>query len=107
MMFSNGSEERLAEGNTDVLIPLEENSRVKSLKNKERYYLDKDGKSVSKAKLYQLRDGIFEAIIDRFYKDPTLAAWGEENRDWGPDLLARNLGELFGRQFADSDTRSL
>ena len=83
MMFSNGSEERLAEGNTDVLMPLEENSRVKSLKNKERYYLDKDGKSVSKAKLYQLRDGIFEAIIDRFYKDPTLAAWGEENRDWG------------------------
>ncbi len=26
---------------------------------------------------------IFEAVIDRFYKDPTLAAWGEENRDWG------------------------
>ncbi len=26
---------------------------------------------------------MFEAIIDRFYKDPTLAAWGEENRDWG------------------------
>ena len=34
-------------------------------------------------KLYQLRDGIFEAIIDRFYKDPTLVAYGEENRDWG------------------------
>jgi 2-oxoisovalerate dehydrogenase E1 component len=33
--------------------------------------------------MYQLRDGIFEAIIDRFYKDPTLVAYGEENRDWG------------------------
>ena len=25
----------------------------------------------------------FEAVIDRFYKDPTLVAYGEENRDWG------------------------
>ena len=83
MMFSNGSEDRMEEGVPEVLIPLEENPRVKSLKNKERFYKDKDGKPVSKAKQFQLRDGIFEAIIDRFYKDPTLAAWGEENRDWG------------------------
>ena len=83
MMFSNGSEIKMEEGLPEVLIPLEENPRVKSLKNKERFYKDKDGKLVSKAKLFQLRDGIFEAIIDRFYKDPTLAAWGEENRDWG------------------------
>ncbi|MCX6330976.1 MAG: thiamine pyrophosphate-dependent enzyme [Bacteroidia bacterium] len=83
MMFSNGSEIRMEDGSPEVLILFEENPRVKSLKNKERFYKDKDGKPVSKAKLYQLRDGIFEAIIDRFYKDPTLAAWGEENRDWG------------------------
>lgn len=83
MMFSNGSVESMEKGNPEVLIPIDENPRIKSLKNKERFYLDRDGKSVSKAKLYQLRDGIFEAIIDRFYKDPTLAAWGEENRDWG------------------------
>ena len=43
----------------------------------------KDGKPVSKNRVYQLRDGLFEAIIDRFYKDPTLVAYGEENRDWG------------------------
>jgi 2-oxoisovalerate dehydrogenase E1 component len=83
MMFSNGSLDRMEEGTPDVLIPLEENPRVKSLKNKERFHKDKEGKPVSKTKLYQLRDGIFEAVIDRFYKDPTLAAWGEENRDWG------------------------
>ncbi len=83
MMFSNGSADRMEEGTPEVLIPLNDNPRVKSLRNKERFYLDRDGKPVSKAKLYQLRDGIFEAIIDRFYKDPTLAAWGEENRDWG------------------------
>ena len=70
-------------GSLKFLMPLEDNPRVKSIKNKERFYKDKDGKPVSKAKLYQFRDGIFEAIIDRFYKDPTLAAWGEENRDWG------------------------
>jgi 2-oxoisovalerate dehydrogenase E1 component len=83
MMFSNGSVDRMEEGTPEVLLPIEENPRVKSLKNKERFYKDKEGKPVSKAKLYQFRDGIFEAVIDRFYKDPTLAAWGEENRDWG------------------------
>ena len=83
MMFSNNSTDRMEDGTPEVLMPLEENPRVKSLKNKERFYKDKEGKPVSKAKLYQLRDGLFEAIVDRFYKDPTLAAWGEENRDWG------------------------
>jgi 2-oxoisovalerate dehydrogenase E1 component len=73
----------MEEGTPEVLLPLEDNPRVKSIKTKERYYKDKDGKPVSKAKLYQFRDGLFEAIADRFYKDPTLAAWGEENRDWG------------------------
>lgn len=83
MMFSNNSVDQMEEGKPEVLIPLEENPRVKSLKTKDRFYKDKDGKPVSKVKLFQLRDGLFEAIIDRFYKDPTLAAWGEENRDWG------------------------
>ncbi len=83
MMFSNCSVDKMEDRTPDVLLPLEENPRVKSLKNKERFYKDKEGKPVSKAKLYQFRDGIFEAVIDRFYKDPTLAAWGEENRDWG------------------------
>ncbi len=83
MMFSNSSVDKMDEGIPEVLIPLEENPRVKSIRNKVRFYKDKEGKPVSKAKLYQLRDGIFEAVIDRFYKDPTLAGWGEENRDWG------------------------
>lgn len=83
MMFSGQSVDRMEEGTPEVLTPMEENPRVKSLKSKERFYLDKEGKPVSKARIYQLRDGLFEAIIDRFYKDPTLAAWGEENRDWG------------------------
>lgn len=83
MMFSNSSVDRMEEGTPDVLMPLVENPRVKSIKTKERFYLDKEGKPVSKARIFQFRDAIFEAVIDRFYKDPTLAAWGEENRDWG------------------------
>ncbi len=83
MMFSNQSLDKMEEGKPEVLIPLGENPRVRSLRNKERFYKDKEGNAVSKAKLFQLRDGIFEAVIDRFYKDRTLAAWGEENRDWG------------------------
>ncbi|MFN8239205.1 MAG: thiamine pyrophosphate-dependent enzyme [Bacteroidales bacterium] len=83
MMFSNLSVDKLDDARPEVLMSLDENPRVKSLKTKERFFRDKNGNPVSKAKLYQLRDGIFEAVIDRFYKDPTLAAWGEENRDWG------------------------
>lgn len=83
MMFSNNSADSMEDRQPEVLIPLGDNPRVKSISNKGRFHLDKEGKPVSKARLFQLRDGIFEAIIDRFYKDPTLAAWGEENRDWG------------------------
>jgi 2-oxoisovalerate dehydrogenase E1 component len=83
MMFSNGSVEKMEDRPCETLLSMEENPRVKSLKTKERFAFDKDGKPFSKAKIYQLKDGIFEAIIDRFYKDPTLVAYGEENRDWG------------------------
>jgi 2-oxoisovalerate dehydrogenase E1 component len=83
MMFSNNSIDKLDDRKPEVNHPMEENPRVKAIKTKERFYLDKEGKPVSKAKIFQLRDGIFEAIIDRFYKDPTLIAYGEDNRDWG------------------------
>ena len=83
MMFSNGSVDKMEDREPEVLMPMEENPRVKQLKSRERFAFDKDGKPVSKLKTFQLRDGIFEAIIDRFYKDPTLVAYGEENRDWG------------------------
>jgi 2-oxoisovalerate dehydrogenase E1 component len=83
MMFSNGSVESFSDAKPEVLIPMEENPRVKKIANKERFAFDTEGKPYSKMKQYQLRDGIFEAIIDRFYKDASLVAYGEENRDWG------------------------
>lgn len=83
MMFSNGSVDSFSDEEPEVLIPMEENPRVKKIANKERFAFDAEGKPFSKMKQFHLRDGIFEAIIDRFYKDASLVAYGEENRDWG------------------------
>jgi 2-oxoisovalerate dehydrogenase E1 component len=83
MMFSNGSVDRMEDRKPEVNHPMDENPRVKQISKKERYAFDKDGKPFSALKQYQYRDGIFEAVLDRFYKDPTLVAYGEENRDWG------------------------
>jgi 2-oxoisovalerate dehydrogenase E1 component len=83
MMFSDQSVDKMEDREPEVNHPMEENARVKQLATKERFMFDENGKPHSKIKTYVLRDGIFEAIIDRFYKDPTLIAYGEENRDWG------------------------
>ncbi|NLX81915.1 MAG: dehydrogenase, partial [Proteiniphilum sp.] len=83
MMFSNGSVDSFSDAKPDVLMPLQDNSRVKRIATKERFAFDADGKPYSKMKQFQLRDAIFESIIDRFYKDASLVAYGEENRDWG------------------------
>ena len=83
LMFTNGHVEKFGDAQPDVNMPMEENPRVQAIAKKERWGIDKDGKLVSKNKVYQLRDGLFEAIIDRFYKDPTLITYGEDVRDWG------------------------
>ena len=83
LMFTNGHVEKFGDAQPDVNMPMEENPRVQAIAKKERWGIDKDGKLVSKNKVYQLRDGLFEAIIDRFYKDPTLVTYGEDVRDWG------------------------
>ena len=83
MMFSNQSIDSLSTAKPDVNHPMEENPRVKSIAGKTRFYVDAEGKPVSKMKMYNIKDGIFEAIIDRFYKDASLVAYGEENREWG------------------------
>jgi len=83
MMFSNKSMEKMEDRKPEVNHSMAENPRVIQISKKERFAFDKEGKPFSKMKQFQLRDGIFEAIIDRFYKDPTLVAYGEDNRDWG------------------------
>ncbi len=67
----------------DMLLPREECPRIQQISKKARFGLEPDGKPVSKNRVYQLRDGLAEPIINKFYEDPTLAAFGEDVRDWG------------------------
>ena len=83
VMFSNRTVEKFDDRKPDVLMAKDDNPRVRSLKTKARFGLDANGKPLPKTKIYALRDGLFEAMIHRFYEDPTMVAYGEENRDWG------------------------
>jgi 2-oxoisovalerate dehydrogenase E1 component len=95
VMFSSGRVEKLEDREPELSQPLRENPRVKALAGKSRYGFDAQGKEVSKNKAFQYRDGLFEAMVHRFAIDPTMAAWGEENRDWGGAFAVyRGLTEL-------------
>ncbi|MEA4870974.1 MAG: thiamine pyrophosphate-dependent enzyme [Christensenella sp.] len=84
LMFSNKVVRSFDETRKpDVLLPKQECPRVQQIAKKVRFGLEPDGKPVSKNKVYQLRDGIAEPIINKFYEDPTLVAFGEDVRDWG------------------------
>jgi 2-oxoisovalerate dehydrogenase E1 component len=82
-MFSNARVEKMAEGTPEVNLPLAENPRVVQLAKRSRSGLDDAGQPLPKQRCIGIRDALFEAIIDRFYADPTMIAYGEENRDWG------------------------
>ncbi len=45
--------------------------------------LTQQGKPTPKLKTLTYAEALFEAMIYRFYQDPTMVAFGEENRDWG------------------------
>ncbi len=84
LMFSNEhipsmDNERKAE----TLLSYEESPRAQAIAKKIRKGFDENGKPVSKNKVYQLRDGIAEPILKKYFEDPTLIAFGEDVRDWG------------------------
>ena len=83
MMFSGGFEEKMAPGEPEVLIPRDDNPRLKANSKKSRSGHDENGKELSKLSVISQRDALFEAMLHRFYVDPTMIAYGEENRDWG------------------------
>jgi len=83
VMFSNQRADKLDDRKPEVLIPMAENPRVKAIATKARYGIGEDGKLLPKNKVYAYRDGLFEAMIHRFYADPTMVAYGEDDRDWG------------------------
>lgn len=82
LMFSNGQADRFGDGIPDALLPIEE-TRLKQTQEKFRFGLDSEGKPTSKLKTLTYAEAIFEAMIYRLYQDPTMVAYGEENRDWG------------------------
>ncbi|MBN2449674.1 MAG: dehydrogenase [Lentisphaeria bacterium] len=94
--FSNRRVERFAEREPEMLQPLEENEQFQRIRRKERFALDaKTGKPFPEMKQYNFRDAVFEAMVHRFAIDPTMVAFGEENRDWGGAFACyRGLTEL-------------
>lgn len=96
VMLSNGNQPSMDPTREPELSqPLAENSRVKALTKKVRTAKTADGKPVSKVRMFQFRDALFEAMAHGFATDPTMAAWGEENRDWGGAFAVyRGLADL-------------
>jgi len=81
-LFNNAYRERMADGVPEVLLPIEK-TRLSVTQAKHRFGLDESGNALSKLKSLTYAEALFEAIIQRFYEDPTMVAYGEENRDWG------------------------
>ena len=82
VMFSNQRVERFDDRVPEFRQDLEANPRVQQIRGKIRTP-QSEGKPTPKIKAYNVRDGIFEAMLYRFAIDPTMIAFGEENRDWG------------------------
>ena len=82
VMFSNGTLERCDGRTPELLQDWSQNARVQQITGKVRTP-QLDGKPVPKMKAFSVRDAIFEALAHRFSIDPTMVAFGEENRDWG------------------------
>jgi 2-oxoisovalerate dehydrogenase E1 component len=92
--FSNQKIEKFDDREPEFLQKLEDNEQYKRIQAKERFF-EKDGKPVPKMKLYNFNDAVFEAMVHRYSIDPTMIAFGEENRDWGGAFACyRGLTEL-------------
>lgn len=94
--FTNTPIEKFDERQPEFLQPLAENEQLKRIQKKERFGIDpKTGKPLPEMKVYNVRDAVFEAMVHRLAIDPTLVAFGEENRDWGGAFACyRGLTEL-------------
>lgn len=75
-IYSNQRVSAFSDSPCSVLIPREENPRIRAIAKKSRKATESDPG-------FSVRDAIFEAILDKFYEDSTLVAYGEEVRDWG------------------------
>ena len=94
VMFSNRKVEKFDDRAPELMQSVADNARVEQIRGKIRTPLH-EGRPVPKMKAYNIRDAIFEALVHRFAMDPTMIAFGEENRDWGGAFgVYRGLTEL-------------
>ncbi len=82
LMFSHGLRDRLDDRPPEVLIP-KEATRWRETTAKFRFGLDPEGNPRPRMRCVTYAEALFEAMLHRFYEDPTMIAFGEENRDWG------------------------
>lgn len=81
LMFSGRKRERMEDREPETLLPIEQ-TRLHATQAKFRFGLE-NGKPLPKLRCLTYAEALFEAMIHRFYEDPTMVAFGEENRDWG------------------------
>jgi 2-oxoisovalerate dehydrogenase E1 component len=94
LMFSKEAIHPSSQKEEGGLIPKHE-SRLKQLHGKHRFAFDADGKPHPKLKTLTYAEALTEAMIEHFYEDPTMIAYGEENRDWGGAFgVYRGLTEM-------------
>ena len=82
MMFSNQTAEALDDREPEVLLPRDE-SRLGVTAAKHRFGFDANGALTARLRTLTYAEAIFEAMAHRYYADPSMIAFGEENRDWG------------------------
>jgi 2-oxoisovalerate dehydrogenase E1 component len=82
-MFSNGYIKKMGDTKPKVIGEKSDNSRAKKIDRKSRIGVDENGNILSALKAYTYRDAIFEALLDKFYEDPTMIMFGEDIREHG------------------------
>lgn len=81
-IFSNEHIAKMSDDVPAVTCKKEDNPRLIRQLRKSRSGI-KAGKELPASAVIQIRDAIFEAILDKFYEDPTLVSFGEDLRIWG------------------------
>jgi 2-oxoisovalerate dehydrogenase E1 component len=81
-IFSNQHVKKMDDSKPNVFGKQEDNPRKKRLKKRSRSGI-RDGKVLPSSAVIQIRDAIFESVLDKFYTDPTLVSFGEDLRIWG------------------------
>lgn len=82
LMFSDMVMPKFDDREPETLTSKEDCAALNKIKDKTRSAA-LDGQPVPKLKLYNIRDAISEALLEKYYEDPTLISYGEDVRDWG------------------------